>query len=154
MAGVDRRAKTVTITTAQARFLSWTTDVLIYTVVLNLFVEYVDAVVIDSFTISLFTAVLLKLLLDVLEAVEHRLSHSLRDRGLEVLSYAALLAVLFVGKFVILEVVDIVFGDHVSLGYFIEVAALVISMIAARELMNWVYRRLGLQEESEQTVEV
>ena len=32
--------------------------------VLNLFVEYWDAIVIDSFTISLFTAVVLKILLD------------------------------------------------------------------------------------------
>ena len=86
MVEVDRTGKTVTITTAQQRFASWTTDVLIYTIVLNLFVEHVDTVVIDSFTISLLTAVLLKLLLDVLEGVEHRVSHSLRERGLQILS--------------------------------------------------------------------
>jgi hypothetical protein len=149
MVEIDRTGEALTVSRAQLRFVSWTTDVLIYTVVLNLFVEHLDAVVIDSFTISLFTAVLLKLLLDVIEAVEHRVSHSLRTRGLEILSYVALLAILFIGKFVILEVVDIVFGDHVELGHFIEVAALVITMIAARELMAWIYRRLGPRQEPE-----
>ena len=39
----------ITMTRAQLRFASWTTDVLVYTVVLNLFVEYADAVVIDHY---------------------------------------------------------------------------------------------------------
>ena len=47
--------RTVTITRKQEIFFSWMSDVLIYTVVLNLFVEYADAVVIDSFTISILT---------------------------------------------------------------------------------------------------
>ena len=63
--------RTVTISKKQEVFFSWTSDVLIYTVVLNLFVEYLDAVVIDSFTISILTAVLLKVLLDVVMGLEH-----------------------------------------------------------------------------------
>ena len=55
-------------------------------------------------------------------------------------------SILFVSKFVILEVIDIVFGDRVTLGKFIEVAALVVTMILARQGVAWTYRRLGEQD--------
>ena len=148
MADIEKADKPrfITITRNQERFASWMTDVLVYTVVLNLFVEYWDAIVIDSFTISLFTAVLLKLLLDILTGVEHRVAHYFQQREgtlYKVLGVASVFAILFLGKLVILEVVDIVFGDHVDLGHFIDVVALIIAMIAATQLMRWFYRRLG-----------
>ena len=46
-----------TISPAQARFISWVSEVLVDVVVLNLFVEFVHTVVIDSFYISILTAV-------------------------------------------------------------------------------------------------
>ena len=58
-------ASLVTITSRQRTFASWTSDVLIYTVVLNLFVEYRPAVIVESFTVSILTAVLFKVLLDL-----------------------------------------------------------------------------------------
>ena len=54
------RCKAVTLNRAQEWYLSWTVDLLIYTVVLNLFDEYVEGVTIESFTICILTAVLLK----------------------------------------------------------------------------------------------
>jgi hypothetical protein len=54
-------------------------------------------------------------------------------------------SILFISKFVILEVIDIVFGDRVTLGKFIEVAVLVVTMILARQGLTWTYRRLGEQ---------
>ena len=41
-------------------------DVLVFIVVLNLFVEYLPKVITESFTISIFTAVVLKLLIDAI----------------------------------------------------------------------------------------
>jgi len=64
--------ETVVNTPAQRAYSGWMTDVLIYTVVLNLFVEHVDAIVIDSFTISIFTAILLKGLLGLVLRLEDR----------------------------------------------------------------------------------
>ena len=52
-------------------------------------------------------------------------------------------AILFFSKFVVLEVIDIVFGDRVTLGGFLEVLVLVLTMILARLGVAWVYRRLG-----------
>jgi hypothetical protein len=121
-------------------------DVLVYIVVLNLFVEYVDTVVIDSFTISILTAVLLKALLVAIVGVEHRVAHFFRQREGTIYGIVGLLAVfaiLFGSKLLILEVVNLVFGEHVELGHFVEIVALIIAMMLARAIVQLVYRRLG-----------
>jgi len=135
-----------TMTRAQARFASWMTDVLVYIVVLNLFVEFADAIVIESFWISILTAILLKLLLDALVGVEHRVRGYFRARNgavYKVLGFVSVFAILFLGKLLILEVVNVVFGDEVDLGNFIEIAALIVAMIVVRGAMQWIYERLG-----------
>ena len=134
------------MTPAQGRFASWMADVLVYVVVLNLFVEYVDAVVIDSFTISILTAVLLKLLLDFIVALEHRVSGFFKRRSGPVSRLLGLITpfvILFLSKFALLEIVDIVFGDHVELGGLLEVILLVIALMGTRQLFQLIFERLG-----------
>ena len=146
----DNNTRTVTISRKQEVFFSWTSDVLIYTVVLNLFVEYVDAVVIDSFTISILTAVLLKILLDVVMHFEHRVRSFFAGKEgafYRVAGTLSLMAILFVGKLLILEVVNFVFGDHVELGHFIEVVALVLALMITRRLFGVLFRSLGVPGE-------
>lgn len=143
-------SKTVTVTPAQERFTSWVRDVLVYTVVLNLFVEYWDAIVIDSFTISIFTAFVLKIMLDLLTAVEHRVKDFV-GRFSRLLGYVSMWVVLFLSKFVILEVIDIIFGDHVELGKFLDVVVLIITLMVARELTVRAYAALGDPEPHENT---
>jgi hypothetical protein len=145
-------ARTVTISKKQGIFFSWSSDVLIYTVVLNLFVEYVDAVVIDSFTISILTAILLKVLLDVVMGFEHRVhSYFAGKEGafFKVAGTISLFAILFLGKLLILEVVNFVFGDHVELGHFIEVVALVLALMITRRLFGVLFQSLGAPGENE-----
>jgi hypothetical protein len=144
--------RTVTISKKQEIFFSWASDVLIYTVVLNLFVEYVDAVVIDSFTISILTAVLLKVLLDVVMGFEHRVHNYFAGKEgafFKVAGTISLFAVLFLGKLFILEVVNLVFGDHVELGHFIEVVALVLALMITRRLFGVLFQSLGAPGENE-----
>ena len=124
-------------------------DVLVYIVVLNLFVEFVPAIVIESFWISILTAILLKLLLDALTGFEHRVAGYFRARDgaiYKALGLVSIFAILFLGKLLILEIVNIVFGDEVDLGHFVEIAALIISMIVVRGGMQWIYERLGDRE--------
>ena len=142
----DEQAETVTITRNQQRFADWMADVLVYIVVLNLFVEYSDAIIIDSFTISILTAVLLKALLDALGGFEHRVAAYFRQREgrfSRALGILAVWGILFLGKFVILEVVDIVFGEHVELGHFLDIVLLIVAMIGTRLLVQRGYERLG-----------
>ena len=138
--------RTVTVTLAQKRFQSWVSDVLVYTVVLNLFVEYSDSVVIDSFTVSVLTAVVLKILLDLLTLAEHHVSHFF-SRIHKVAGFLSMWAVLFLSKFVILEVIDIVFGDDVELGSFLDVVVLVLTLMIVRELVRRAYLALGNDDE-------
>jgi hypothetical protein len=136
------------VTRGQQLFASWVTDVLVFVVVLNLFVEYVPRVITESFTISIFTAVVLKLLIDAIARLERHVSGWFKRRegsGWRLLGLVMMFAILFFSKFVILEVIDIVFGDRVTLGGFIEVLVLVLTMILARLALTSTYRRLGNQ---------
>ncbi len=122
------------------------TDVLVYIVVLNLFVEFVDTVVIDSFWISILTAVLLKLMLDSLVGLEHRVAGYFRSREgrlYTVLGAVSIFSILFCGKLLILEAVNFVFGEHVELGHFVEIVALIVAMMGTRRAMQAVYDWLG-----------
>jgi hypothetical protein len=136
-------------TRRQLVFFSWTKDVLIYVVVLNLFVEYVDKIVIDSFTISILTAILLKALLDLILGLEHRVAHFFEERPGNLSKFLRILstwAILFLSKFLILEAVDLVFGDHVELGKFVHVLSLVIALMVTREVVQRLYIALGSSE--------
>ena len=141
--------RVVTATNAQHRYLKAMGDVLIYIVVLNLFVEFVDAIVIDSFYISILTAILLTALLDVLVVVEHGVHGYFEKKEasyFRIISIVATFAILFTSKLLILEIVNFVFGDHVELGHFLDVLLLIITMMVVRKLAQVIYDRLGTQE--------
>ena len=137
---------TISINHVQEAYASWSIDILIYIVVLNLFVEYSEAIVIESFTISILTAFLLKLMLEFFERLEWmnlRFFQKKEGTALMVFGFVVILSILVLSKFIILEVVNLVFGDLVELGHFLDVIALILTMIAARALAVWTYNRLG-----------
>lgn len=136
----------ISVTKRQSQFASVMTDVLVYTVVLNLFVEYSDAIVIDSFTISILTAALLKVLLEIIFAAEHVVSEYFKKRNRplsKVLRVVSVWLILFSSKFLILEVVDFIFGEHVELGGFLDVIVLVIALMVAQKVVGLIYDALG-----------
>jgi len=138
------RGDLVTVTRRQQVFAGATLNILVNVVVLNLFVEFADAVVIDSFWISVLTAVLLTLMIGVLSRFERRIHNFFFERhSWKVSGVIMIWIVLFGGKLVMLEVVDIVFGDHVSLGHLLEVILIVVAMMVAGQLMQAIYDRLG-----------
>ena len=51
--------------------------------------------------------------------------------------------ILFLSKFVILEAVNFVFGDHVELGSFIEIVSIIVAMLAANAVLYSAFQRLG-----------
>jgi hypothetical protein len=110
-------------------------DVFVYVVVLNLFVEYVPNVLSETFTLSLLTAILLKGVLEVVVAAKKRVAARFRAAetpGGKVVAGVLLWLVLFGSKFVVLEVINVVFGSSVSLGGFFSVTALIVVLMAAR----------------------
>jgi hypothetical protein len=135
-----------TITRAQFGFSSALMQILVAIVVLNLFVEYMQTVVIDSFTVSVLTAVLLWLMLRVITRLERRVAAYFRRKEgtlYRVLRYLSAWAILFLSKFVILDVVALATAGRATLGQFFEVVLIVLVLMAADYLLGWAYRRLG-----------
>jgi len=118
-------------------------DVFVYVVVLNLAIEYFPAVVSEGFTLSLLTAVLLKLSLELVIVVKARAVA--RFRG-AMSVHAKLTAVVLLwlaaagSKIAVLEMVNLVFGDAVSLGGFASVTLLVFSLLASRSAVRRLLR--------------
>ncbi len=142
----NKPALQMTVTKQQHRFLSWMSDVLVYIVVLNLFEEFSHAIIIDSFWISILTAVLLQALIALLKLVEERVGDYFEQRNgvrPKVVGGFAKLVILFVSKLLILEIVNFVFGDQVELGHFVNVLVLILSLMAARALVGRIYVELG-----------
>lgn len=114
-------------------------DIFVYVVVLNLAIEYVPAVISEGFTLSLLTAVLLKLALEVVIVLKARVVDRFRAattwRGKVIVG--GLLWVIAAGsKLVVLELVDLVFGNAVNLGGFISVTALVVVLLVSRTALR------------------
>ena len=110
-------------------------DVFVYVVVLNLFVEYFPAVISETFTLSLLTAVLLKVVLEVVLRVKKnvaaRFRAATRPAG-KVVAALLLWVVMFGSKFVVLEIIHLVFGSRVSLGGFFSVTLLIVLLMLSR----------------------
>jgi hypothetical protein len=110
-------------------------DVFVYVVVLNLAIQYLPAVISENFTLSLLTAVLLKVTLEVVLQIKGAILVRLRGATtrLAKTTSALLLWVVAAGsKLVVLWLIDITFGGAVSLGGFIPVTLLVIALLASR----------------------
>lgn len=110
-------------------------DVFVYVVVLNLAIEHLPAVISEGFTLSLLTALLLKVALEVVLALKSRIVGRLRaaaTRRGRAVAALALWVVAAGSKVVVLELVDVVFGDAVSLGGFVSVTLLVVALLASR----------------------
>ena len=142
-------SRLVAVSRQQSLFISWATAVLLNIVVLGLFVEYSDSIVIDSFTIVILAAVVLKALVTVTLRLEHRSRNFFWQRGgtvNRVLGIVTAWGILFSSKFVILEAIDIIFRDDVEIDGFISLVLLLITMIAAEQIVSFIYERLPAGE--------
>jgi hypothetical protein len=134
------------VSARQLQFASWSMYLLIDIVVLNLFVEFSKAVVIDSFYISILTAVLLRLLLGATLHLERRTAQYFATKtfsGSPTVARICMFLILFTSKFVILEAVNLAFGDHVELGGLLEIVVIVVTLIGAEAAFRTIFNLLG-----------
>ena len=134
----------------QRLFLLYFVGALIDLVVLGLFDQYSDKVFVDSFSTMVLASILLQLLLKATIAVEHWVASHFRGKEggwWKALRFFSAWLVLFGSKFVILEALDIAFGDRVSFeGVFHGIVWLIITvvtMVIAEELVVRFYRKLA-----------
>jgi len=110
-------------------------DVFAYLVVLGIFIQLFPAVITETFVLALLTAILLKLILEGVLWVKKKIVTRFRAAdtvAARVISAITLLLVLPASKFLVLGMVNLVFGDAVSLGGFFQVTALIIALMLAR----------------------
>jgi hypothetical protein len=138
------------LSTRQRVFMRYFTAILIDLVVLNLFVEYWQHVRIDSFTMSLFAAIMLQILLKATLVLEHKVADYFNSRQgafAKFMRFFVAWLILFGSKFVILWALGLTLGDEIEFGGpFHGVAAfivVVIVMLAAEEMIVRFYRRLA-----------
>ena len=134
----------------QRVFIRYFTAILIDLVVINLYAEYWQMVVLSSFTVSLAVALLLQVLLTITLKIEHRVAafFNAREGGLaRFMRFFSAWVILFVSKLIILGVIDFAFGEQIRfLGPWHGVIAfivVVVTMLLAEELVARLYRRLA-----------
>jgi len=92
-------------------------------------------VISEGFTLSLLTAALLKVTLELVIMVKNDIHERLRaatTRRTKAVAAVSLWVVAAGSKLVVLELVDLVFGDAVSLGGFVPVTMLVVALLVSR----------------------
>jgi len=134
----------------QQIFFRYTYFVLIDLTVLNLFDQFWGLVFIENFLISLLTAILLQVLLQATMAVEHRIADYFKSKSgvsAKVSRGLSTWAILFGSKLVILEAINIAFGNSVEfagpLDGLIAFVVVVVAIICAEQFLLWIYRKLA-----------
>ena len=114
-------------------------DVFVYVVVLNLAVQFVPSIISESFTMSLLTAVLLKVALELVIGVKKKAVSAFRsaDTNLAKAGSGLVLWGFMIGsKIAVLWLVEFAFGGAVTLGGFWPVTGLVFVLLLARKAVR------------------
>ena len=134
----------------QQFFLKYLTWVLVDLTVLNFFAEYWDRVTITSFGVSLFIAITLQILLKMTIALEHRISDYMKSNeklNKKILHIFSTWFILFASKFVMLWVLQFIFGEAIVFsGAYHGVVAfivVVIAILAAEYILTRIYKALA-----------
>lgn len=134
----------------QRVFQRYLTAILVDLAVLNLFVEYWEHVFAASFTVTLFAAVLLQVLLKLTIVLEHKVADYFNAKPggfAKFMRFFCAWVVLFGSKFVILEALVLAFGDRMRFGGpfngIVALVVVVMTMLAVEAALVKIYRRMG-----------
>ncbi|MEA5120982.1 MAG: hypothetical protein VB040_06880 [Propionibacterium sp.] len=119
-------------------------DVFVYLVVLGVFSELFPRVISETFLLALLTAILLKVVLELVLVVKKRVVARIRAAPTpvgRVVNALSLVLVMAGSKFLVLELTALAFGDFVQLGGFFSVTALILTMMLARAGMRYLLAR-------------
>lgn len=137
----------------QKIFNKYIVFILIDLVVLGFFNQYWEYVFIETFTIALLTAVLLQFLMQGALQIEHLAAHFF-EKKMGITSKAfrgfSAWAIIFISKLVILEAINLFFGDSVvfsgPIHGVVAFIIVVIVMVIVEQSVGWIYRSLGDKE--------
>ena len=143
--------------TPQRLFVGYTLAVLVDLTVLNFYDEYWDFVTIDSFTISFAAALLLQLLLKLSIKAEHKIAEYFKSKpgtAPKIYRGVSTYVILVGSKFVMLEAINILFGDKVDFSGpwngVVAFFAVVFTILISEVIVGKIYFKLGEKEQQAQ----
>ena len=153
---IQQTTITETANRRQKIFNKYIVFILIDLTVLGFFNQYWEYVFIETFTIALLTAVLLQFLMQGALQIEHLAAHFF-EKKMGITSKAfrgfSAWAIIFISKLVILEAINLFFGDSVvfsgPIHGVLAFIIVVIVMVIVEQSVGWIYRSLGDKETKE-----
>ena len=136
---LETKPASLEITFRQRLINRYLVVLLIDLIVLNLFVEYWDKMTIDSFSITLLTAFVMQILLRFTMLIEHKTGGFIAGKNLKGGKYIrgfVAWAILFGSKFLILYIIDILFGDKVEFDGAIPFIIMLFTMLIFEALVE------------------
>ena len=134
----------------QQLYISFILAVLVDLTVLGLFNEFWESVVIATFSVALAASLLLQILLKITFKLEHRVANYFNNKpgkGSKVMKFFSIWAILFFSKILILEAINVAFGDQVLfLGPYHGIVAFVvviITILIAEGVISKFYKMLA-----------
>ncbi len=109
-----------------------------------------NKVFIETFSISLMAALLLQVLLQLTIAVEHRVARFFKEKATlkaKILRALSTWAILFSSKLIILEAINISFGNSIvfdgPIHGLVAFIVVVITIIISEQIFLWIHRSLA-----------
>lgn len=146
------KPKSTTMSFRQRVFIRYLIAILIDLTILNLFVEFWDAVVIESFSISILVALILQILLRLTMMFEHKVANHYKSKPGKInvfLRWFTAWLILFGSKFLILFVIDIVFGSQVEFSNVIVFIVVVIAIVLVEFLVTRLFNLPWMKNEKD-----
>ncbi|WP_047042936.1 hypothetical protein [Vibrio mexicanus] len=150
---MSKQAPIYGFNTNQRLFVGYTLAILVDLVVLNLFNEYWTFVSFSSFSVSLAAAVLMQVLLKASIKAEHKIAaYFMAKEGVwpKVMRGVSSYIILVGSKFLILEVLNIVFGNNIQFtgpwNGVIAFIAVVFAILLAEKIVAKIYFSLNDSE--------
>ncbi|MBC8091550.1 MAG: hypothetical protein H7Y15_06355 [Pseudonocardia sp.] len=131
---------------AQRFFEEMFVGVLLYSVVLGFFNDYTDVLQTASYSVTFAVAFVMQVLTYLTFALKRRVVARIRARGGPRQKAGIVLGVwlvMFLSKFVFLAVIDVIFGDAVTISGFIGLLLVIATMTIAQKLVGLAYDGLG-----------
>lgn len=119
---------------------------LVYAAVLGFFNDYTLILSTASYSTTFLVAVVMQILTYATLAVKKKVAKNFKNKPgrFNKLGYiGGVWLVLFLSKFVFLAVIDFLFGQYVQISGFIGLLAIIITMTAAKELIDYIFKRLA-----------
>lgn len=153
---IQQSTITETYNRRQKTFNRYIVFILIDLTVLGFFNQYWEYVFIETFSIAFLTAVLLQFLMQAALQIEHFAAHFFETKmGITSKAFRGVSAwvIIFISKLVILEAINLFFGESVvfsgPIHGVVAFIIVVLVMVIAEQSIGWIYRSLADKEKKE-----